>query len=154
MPVQIVGGGRPAIPEGFRRRLHEQDRTLLVSWHEKRHRWLIEQCIGPHLPDGSGDHTHLCGRIYVYMVQDENRLYLPLGDHVLEELRRRDVSRLGYGPENADDFIRAMNQVDEANKAKIEADMADSVKHASRFNRRQLLQAVRLLQTHSLEVNQ
>lgn len=157
--ITLVGGGRPAIPEGFRERLRALDPTLCVRWNQpppwskKPPRFIIEQCV-KHYAIGA-EHDHTCQRLYVFLVQDAEGGMMPLGDAVLEEIKSRDVQRAGYGPNDLDRFIREHQEQLDANREQITAAQADSVRHASRFNRRQLLKAVHLIQQHDVcRINQ
>ena len=150
--IQIIGDTTPAISQGFRDKLRAQDPTLTVSWNWKKRRFVIEQCVRHHA--STAEHNHLCERIYVLLVQDPDGGMLALGDHVLEEIRRRDIHRAGYGPNDLGRFTRDMQAKLEDHQQKIDAAQADAVHHASRVNRRQLLRAISMMQNHSLEVNQ
>lgn len=156
--IKLIGGGQPAIPADFKAKLRALDPSLLVRWNQppefskRPPRFVIEQCIGHHGP--TAEHTHVCQRLYVFLVQDSDGNMAQLGDWVLEEIKRRDVQRAGYGPNDLERFCRDNQQEVLAQRAKIEADQADAVKHASKFNRRQLIHALDLMGRHSLEVNQ
>lgn len=150
--ITIIGGGAPSIPENFRTALRALDPSLLVTWNPGKRRFVIEQCVQHLAP--TTEHTHLCGRVYVYLVQDPEGNMMGLGDAVLQEIRRRDVSRSGYGPDDLQKWTRDMQTQLDAARERIEKQQADSVHHASRFNRRQLLRAIHLMQQHSMQVNQ
>lgn len=88
------------------------------------------------------------------LVESEDHGYAPLADRVLEEIKARDVSKAGYGPEDWQRFCADMDRIDQANRSQIETKMAETVKECSKDNRRQLRKAIHLMQQHSLAVNQ
>jgi hypothetical protein len=157
--ILLIGGGAPAVPESFRQRLHALDPTLLVRWNQppkgsrRPARFMIEQCVRHH-GEAVTDHSHLCERIYVFQCQNPDGTMMPLDDAVLEEIKKRDVMQSGYGPNDLARFCKDHQDLVMDQRRKIEEEQADAVKHASRFNRRQLLQAITLMGRHSLEVNQ
>lgn len=145
-------GESPAIPDGFRERLRALDPDLCVAWNYVKKRFVIEQCV-KHL-SGTAEHTHVCDRLYVLMVQDEDGCMMPLGEKVIEMVKARDVARLGYGP---NDLSRFQRDIKAAAKQEIERRQeagAEVIRYGSRHNRRQLLKAIHLIQNHSLDVNQ
>lgn len=143
--IQILGDGTPTFPEEFQRRLQAFDRDLLVAWHKpptsKPGRWKIEQCIrhnGEYYADGRPKHDHVCQRIYVMMVQDDELVPLPLGEHVFEKLRamRANVERLGGSTERGlRNFVQESNGIDQALEAKRAAAREDIIRHNRKFNR-------------------
>jgi len=144
-------GEAPAISDAFRQRLRETDPDLCVAWNSIKKRFVIEQCV-KHL-SGTVEHSHVCDRLYVLMVQDEDGCMLPLGDKVIEMIKARDVSKLGYGPNDLNRF-----QTDIKNAAKEEIERRQkageaAIRYGSRHNRRQLLQAIHLVQQHNLTPN-
>ncbi len=148
--VQLVGSGAPRASEEFQTRLRRFDPTLLVSWNPRRGKWVIEQCVGHH---GGAGHSHLCERIYVWMVQTEKGDPMPLGDHVLQKLASIDNAKRGFGPEHREAFIRSLNDEQLELDRKREAEIEDVFHHNSRFNRPQLAKAWNLIQRHDLRVN-
>lgn len=156
--IHLVGGGIPAVPDAFLASLRAYDPTLLVRWNQppsfskRQPGFVIEQCIR-HLAPGS-EHSHVCQRSYVMTCRAADGSMLPLGDAILNEIKRRDVTKAGFGPEDHARFCRANHETLMTQRAKIERDQAEAVRHASRLNRRQLLQAIRLMGKHDLRVNQ
>lgn len=152
--IHIVGDAAPAISAEFKARLKAFDPLLCVSWNRLRRRFVIEQCIAHHAP--TSEHSHLCERIYVLLVESPEGTMLGLGDHVFTELRARDVRNAGYTEDarGRENFLRDAANACERSQRKIEADQADAVRHCSRSNRRQLSRAIHLMQQHSLNVNQ
>lgn len=151
LPGQTADQG-PAVPNWFRERLRQYDSSLLVSWNRFRRRFVIEQCV-EHYPDGKGEHTHVCRRIYVLLAQDPEGCMMPLGERVLEMIRERDVAKVGYGPDELDRFLADANRVAKAAKEENEKAQDEAIRYGTRHNRRQLLKAVHLLQQHNLTPN-
>lgn len=75
---------------------------------------------------------------------------MPLGDKVLEEIKLRDVQQAGYGPNDLKKFCDDNQALVLAERKKMEQDQEDSIRHASKFNRRQLLRAVTLMGHHDV----
>jgi len=149
MPGQT--GEAPAISDAFRERLRQLDPDLCVAWNYVKKRFVIEQCV-KHL-SGTAEHSHVCDRNYVLMVQDEDGCMMSLGEKVIEMVKARDVSRLGYGP---NDLARFQTDIKAAAKEEIKRreEAGESViRYASRHNRRQLLSAIHLIQQHNLTPN-
>jgi hypothetical protein len=151
LPGETLDG--PAIPDSFRESLRQYDATLLVTWNARRKRFVIEQCI-EHLA-ATAEHTHVCRRQYVCMAQDdEDKSMLPLGDKVMDLIRARDVSRLGFGPEDTQKFIAKAAGEQAAHAADIEEKRAEIIRDGGKDNKIQLRKALHLIQQHSMEVNQ
>lgn len=141
----------PAIPESFREMLRKYDPDLLISWNTFRKRFVIEQCV-QHL-SGRPEHTHICRRNYVVIVQDGEGSMVPLGEGVIQMIAERDNQRRGYGPQDLARFIRDRREERDSVTRKGYDAGRDAIKHATRDGRRQLLKAAHLIQQHSLEVN-
>lgn len=129
----------PSVPENFLRNLQTYDPSLLVRWNHKKMRFVIEQCTR-HYAQGVG-HNHLCERIYVMLVQDPDGCMMSLGDAVIEQIKKRDVTKQGYGPEGLARWTADRAREDAEVRADIERKQDDAIKHCSRFSRRQLLDA-------------
>lgn len=128
----------PAIPEKFLSDLKALDPTLLVRWNDRRRRFVIEQCTRH---NAGPEHTHLCERIYVLLVQDPEGGMMGLHSGVLDTIRARDVTKAGYGPDSLKKFTQNAQDVDDANRKTIERKQREAVKACSADNRRQLLKA-------------
>jgi hypothetical protein len=156
--IKLVGGGQPAVPESFRAKLKALDPNLCVRWNQppafskRPPRFVIEQCVKHHA--AGTEHDHTCERLYVMLVQGPDGSMAGLGDWVLDEIKRRDVQRSGYGPDDLARFCRDNQTEVLAQRAKMEKDQEESVRHASKFNRRQLCRALTLMGRHDLRVNQ
>lgn len=161
--IQLMGDQTPSYPEDFQRRLQAFDQDLYLSWHQpptrKPGRWKIEQCVlhsGSFYPDGRPRHDHLCQRIYVMMVQDDELVPLPLSEHVFEELRKRrsNVERLGGPTERGlRNFVQESTNIDQELAAKREAASEDVKQHNRRFNRLGLNRLIHLIQQSDLRLN-
>ena len=142
----------PAVPEGFREKLRQYDPSLLVSWNTFRKRFVIEQCIQHLAP--TAEHTHICRRIYVLLVQDGEGCMMPLGEKVMEMIAARDTQKAGYGPNDLARFIADSRKKRREHYDAIDRHMNQTMHDATKDGRRQLLKAAHLIQQHSLEVNQ
>ncbi len=146
--IVIVGESTPSEPVEFKARLRRFDASLTVSWNRLRRRWVIEQCV-EHLSP-TREHTHICRRVYVWLVQGDAGEMLPLGEHVFAKLAAMDTWRQGYGPEpkHLERWRRDRADEDEKAREKQEEKMAEVVREASRDARGQLLTAKDLLLRH------
>lgn len=149
MPGQT--GEAPAIPDGFRERLRQIDPALCIAWNSIKKRFVIEQCVR-HFAGGT-EHTHVCDRLYVLIVQDDEGCMMPLGEKVFEMIKARDVSRAGYGPEDLARFQRESRERGKGEKLRLEKAGEEQIRYASRFNRPQLQRAIHLIQQHNLTAN-
>lgn len=70
---------------------------------------------------------------------------MPLGDAVMNQIKARDVSRAGYGPEDLQKFLAMGNRLEEQDTAERKRKSDEAVELCSRDNRRQLLRAFRML---------
>ena len=163
--VEVIGEQTPSFPDDFNRRLQAFDRDLWITWHlppnlrQKPGRWKIEMCSRHHAdswPDGRPRHSHLCQRVYVMVVQDEDGTPLPLGEHVLTRLHEMRAYSETFGGETErgrDNFIRHSNTVDEQLAAQREAKSEDIKRHNQRLNRRQLNRMADLVARHDMRPN-
>lgn len=149
--IQVLRDEAPKIPPGFAGRLERLDPSLLLFWNPRKRKWVVEQCVHHYAPTAA--HSHLCERIYVWMVQSEQGDPMPLGDHVLDKLRAIDLQRQGFGPGDREKFIRGLNAEQLELERKRDAEIADIMRHNSRLNRAQLAQAWTLIQRHDLRPN-
>lgn len=121
-------------------------RDLHVSWHVKKQRFVIEQCIEHHADpvpneDGVVVHNHLCRRIYVWLVRDEDDGteaggYMPLGDRVIQKLHEMETYRkYGTGPAALARFRAESAAFDRDQAAKKKEDAHDVFQYLKRHNR-------------------
>lgn len=154
-----MGDSIPSVPEEFQKRLQKFDPDLYIVWHKspvtkQPGRWKIERCTR-HRPDG-GPHNHICVRVYILMVQDEEGDPMPLGEHVFDKLRemRANWEALGGDTERGvRNALALSDSIEQELAAKREADSEDVKRHNSRFNKNQLSKAHDLIQRHDLRVN-
>lgn len=153
--IQLTGrDAAPTVSEQFKKQLRALDPTLCVRWNQppafskRPPRFVIEQCVRHHA--AGTEHDHTCQRIYVLICQDADGCMLPLGETVLEEIRARDVTKAGYGPNDLKKFCDDNQALVLAERKKMEQDQEDSIRHASKFNRRHLLRAVNLMGQHDV----
>lgn len=93
--ILMVGDSTPTISSDFVAKLKAFDPDLFVSWSPSRRRFVIEQCT-QHLSH-SAEHNHLCRKSYVWMVQDEEKSMLPLGEHVFDHLKKMRANTESFG---------------------------------------------------------
>jgi hypothetical protein len=141
----------PSIPESFVRSLREYDPTLHIQWNKLRKRFVIVKCAKHFSP--TPEHNHACQNEYVCLAQTDEGEMLPLGDRVMDIIRARDVTRLGYGPGDAEKFCKVAADADEQNRKRIERAQVSAMKYAGRHNRRQLAKAARLMMQEGVTVS-
>lgn len=166
--ILVIGDDNPSHPEDFERKLQAFDKDLIIVWHrpdhlKKRRRpgmWKIEQCTrhlsGLHHADGRPKHSHVCARVYVTMVQDEQGSPIPLGEHVINKLREMRANSEAYGGQTERglrNFIYTSNEIDRLMEAKREAARQDIISHNQRFNRRHFNDFYNLVERHDMRPN-
>jgi hypothetical protein len=133
----------PKVSEKFFYDLKQYDPTLLVRWNSRKMRFVVEQCTHHHAP--TAEHSHLCERIYVFLVQDDDGCMMSLGGQVLEKIKARDVTKAGYGPNDLRRFLFDASEPERKAREKIDRDQTDAVKHCSRDGRAQVIRAFNML---------
>lgn len=133
----------PKVSEKFLSDLKAYDPTLLVRWNSRKMRFTIEQCTHHHSP--TAEHSHLCERIYVLLVEDAEKCMMPLGGAVIEKIKARDVTKAGYGPGDLRRFLADANELERKAREKIDRDQTEAVKHCSRDGRAQVIRAFNML---------
>lgn len=159
MSVIVVGEQNPSIPESFQAQLRRFDPDLYVTWHKSPHskqpgRWKIERCTR-HRPDG-GLHNHLCVRVYIWMVQDEQGTPLPLGEHVFTKLREMRANWEAFGGDTERGLRNALsfsNAIEQGLEEKREAERQDMIAHNRRFNGAQFQKLYDLVSRHDMRPN-
>jgi hypothetical protein len=155
MSELLVNDGPRTAPAEFVERLRTFDPTLYIEYNPRRHRWVIEQCTQHFAP--TAEHTHVCRRIYVWLVQDpeENYLSLDHADRIFEELARRDTERAGYapGPKGLEQFIGDADYQLQRDGEKRESAIAALPKLARKDSRVSMNRCKLLLEKHSLRPN-
>ncbi len=117
-------------------------RDMHVSWHVKKQRFVIEQCIEHYAAAGLNEHgvlvhDHRCRRIYVWLVRDEETdEYMPLGDRVIQRLHEMETYRkYGVGPDALKRF-RAESAAFDADQKQRQKEEAHGVfQYLKRHNR-------------------
>ena len=152
----ICNDGPRTAPAEFLTRLATFDPTLYVEYNPKRHRWVIEQCV-EHFAAGTA-HTHICRRIYVWLVQDPDGNYLSLdhADRIFEELARRDTQRAGYAPtpEGLKKFLADADYGLQREHEKIDSEIAKQPKLARKDNWLSMNRLKLMLDKHGLPVSE
>lgn len=155
--IAIIGDSMPSLPTEFQRRLTAFDKDLIVVWHKspyskKPGRWKIEQCI----QHNGVEHSHLCRRTYVMMVEDSEHTPLPLGDHVFQklgEMRQNSESYGGQTERGLKNFLQASDGLDQKLAEKREADAVEVVRLSAKDNRLAWNRVWQLIERHDLRPN-
>ncbi len=140
------------IPEWFSKGLHDIDPSLIVYWNHLRGRWIIDRCTAAG-EKHTANHQHgpECPTTNVKVVQDEAGEYMPLCQDVLDWFREHE---LWDEATTIDQHLLNLRNKDKAYQAKLKQERRDNTRHATRSNKRQLLQMFHLIQQHDLKVNQ
>ena len=165
-PKSVISCGEstPSFPEDFNRRLQSFDRDLWITWHKspfsnKPGRWKIEMCVrhnGGFRANGAPEHSHVCNRTYVTMVEDEEGTPLPLGEHVLDKLREMRANSESYGGQTERglrNFVRASDNLDQELEAKREMAREDIKRYNRKDKRVQVNRLMHLIEQHDLRPN-
>jgi hypothetical protein len=161
--ILVVGEDTPSVPESFQRRLASFDPDLYLVWHKSPHsskpgRWKIERCTR-HLGgfrNGIPVHDHTCVRVPILMVEDEERVPLPLGEYVFTRLRemRANWEALGGNTERGvQRAISISNALDQKLDEKREAARADVMQYNRKNNRAQFNKLYDLVSRHDMRPN-
>jgi hypothetical protein len=98
------------------------DPALLVGWDSSACRWsLLRVSRG--------------GYHFVGVIETGTHEYRPLDMSVLEDLARWDTWK---GAKSANEFVKQVEDEEEAHEAKVARDFRDDLRHATRDNRRTL----------------
>jgi hypothetical protein len=150
--TQLAQLGKLIVPESylddlkpsrdFLRRLQQTfGADLHVTWHRKKQRFVIEQCTehnaSPTRLDGILEHTHVCRRIYIWLVRDEaTNEYMPLGDRVIAKLQEMETYRkYGVGEQALARFRAESAAFDRDQAAKKKEDAHGVFQYLKRHNR-------------------
>ena len=134
----------PKVSEKFLSDLKAYDPTLLVRWNSRKMRFVVEQCTTHHAP--TAEHSHLCERIYVLLVQDPEGGMMGLHSGVIEQIKARDVTKAGFGPDDLHKWTKLHADNDEKVRADIDRKQSEAIKHASAYGRAQLIKAFNQLE--------
>lgn len=166
MAIILVGDQVPSAPTSFEERLQKYDKDLVLTWHKpphwKRSRpgvWKVEQCVrhfGGMRSNGLPEHTHVCQRVYVMVIQDEDGTPIPLGDHVIEKLQAMRAYSESFGGQTERglvNFIRNSDSIDEELASKRAAAAEDLMAHNRRYHRVQMNRIFNMIQQHDMRPN-
>lgn len=147
----LPAGVERVVPDYFSRGLRALDPNLIVWFNPRKQRWVLDRCTRGGVRNAAlHAHTAECPKTNVMVVQDPDGGYMPLCDAVLDSLRGMDSWSHG----TAEQFILHHENALAENEAKRNADIDSAFDLASKENRRQLLKAYDLIQTHDMRVNQ
>ena len=155
MSTLVLSDGPRVAPAEFLARLKTFDPSLCIEYNTRRHRWVIEQCIEHFAP--TAEHTHVCRRIYVWLVEDPEKNFLSLDhvDGIFEELARRDTLRAGFepGPEGLKKFIDNAEYIRVKDQEKRDAQARELPKLARKDHFLSMNRCKLLLERHGLRLN-
>jgi hypothetical protein len=150
----IVGDTQREAPEEFKRKLRAFDPDLLVAYDLRRHRWKIEQCVR-HLAPGV-EHSHVCDRVYVWLVQTPEGDYLGLDnwEGIREKLCAMDTRAQGFSPDEKglERYRAELTYEEERARQKRNEEMAKVPGLMWRDNKLTRNRLIRLLDKHGIEV--
>lgn len=162
--LTVVGESVPNFPADFNRFLQLFDRDLWVTWHRSPHsrkpgRWKIERCLKHHAGyalNGTPEHTYLCQRVYILMVQDAEGVPMPLGEHVINKLRemRSNWESLGGDTERGvKNALAASDAIEGQLEARRELATADMIEHNQKDKKNQFNKLYDLIDRHDMRPN-
>jgi hypothetical protein len=159
VPQHLVEDQKP--PSSFVRRLQGVfGPSMHIEWNMRKQRWVIEECVGHHGSDQSNVdgvvvHTHLCARVYAWLVRDEETdSYMPLCDLVIEKLHEKETYRkYGTGEAALERFRLESARLDDEQKQKEEAFRKDVMKHNRKDNRKQWNWLYTMMKRHDMRQN-
>jgi hypothetical protein len=145
----IVPDSTRSVPAWFSQRLKDADRNLITYFNPMRGRWIIDRCTRMDLHD---THTNECPKTNVMILSDEDGNYLPLCDAALDRILSIDAWR-DFG--SYEQFQRNRMKMEAEDAAKREHNIDSGYRGASLDNKRQLNEALTLIQRHDvLRINQ
>lgn len=146
----------PAVSSQFLRTLQSYEPSLLITWHAKRRRFMVEQCTEHY--DGYGKneaghpkHERLCRRVYVCMVEDEDGGMAPLGPHVIEKLKSIDTAKkYGTGPDALARFLADSDAQQAELTAENERKQNEAIQYSRKHNKNWFQKAWNLIERHDV----
>lgn len=148
----VPGRERPNLPAKFEDALRVFDPTLFIAWEPERGareplgRW----CIWQRTPSEGNPN----GKTYVWLLQHPDGSFMEPSYKVVEKLAEIDLRRKGYGPGDADRFMREMRQRFDEMKERLEEQAREAIRDNSKDHKIQLRKAKMLIDRHSMKVNQ
>jgi hypothetical protein len=127
----------------FLKKLKAFDSALVVYFNRFKGRWVIDRCVHGNACAHSGN----CERVNAMIVQSPEGGYMPLGEHVFEELRKRDLWRQF---DSAEHMGAVQSTQAEEQRDKIVADIRGDFNSMIREDRVQLNRFRHLIQTHDI----
>lgn len=149
--IHLPAGFVRTVPDWFASQLRSLDPNLVCYFNPHKQRYIIDRCTRGGIHNAAA-HTHTpeCPKTNVMVVQDEGQ-YMPLCEKVLDELRSMDSWSHG----SVEQFTLHHDNALAEDVAKRDAAIDAVFREASKDNRRQLLKAYDLTQTHdTARVNQ
>lgn len=129
--IYLTGEDATAVPEWFKKRLADIDSALVCYFNRFHNKFCIDRVT----KDENGE-------------QRSNVMLIPaISERFLEELKGMDAWT-NYGSLEA--MRRTHEDAKAAHDAKFEADMKDDLHHAAMDNKRQMHEALTLIQRHDL----
>jgi hypothetical protein len=162
--IRVIGESVPSFPAEFNRQLQAFDPELWITWHKsplssKPGRWKIERCVvhqGSFRLNGKPEHSHLCNRVYVWMVQDDEGTPMTLGEHVftkLREMRQTWEALGGDTPRGVRNALALSDSIDAELEQKREAAREDMIQYNQKDKRLQINKLVNLVEQHDMRPN-
>lgn len=142
-------------PSDFVKRLQNIfGKSMHVEWNPRKNKWVIEECIG-HNGEVMATHGHLCRRVYVWLVRDEDTdEYMPLNERVIDKLHSMETARrYGTGEAALQRFLIESRNFDENKKQKDEALARETMIHSRKSNRTTFNKFMDLFRRHDLRPN-
>lgn len=148
----VPGREIPKLPPKFEDTLRVFDPLLFVSWEPERgaKEPLGRFCIWQKAPTAENQN----GKSYVWLLQNPDGSYMEPSYKVIEKLAEIDLRRKGYGPEDADKFMRDMRRRFDEMKQRLDEQAKEAIVLNSKDNKFQLRKAKMLIDRHSMKVNQ
>jgi hypothetical protein len=140
-------------PEWFYKKLQSVlGKDLHVEWNHRRGRWVVEQCVQHYAP--TEKHSHVCSRVYVWLVQGDGSEFMPLGDRVIEYLQSIETTRkYGTGEAALSRFLQESKNFDEQQKNDAKLRTQEAMTYARKHNKFEWNKFWTLFKRHSMKPN-
>lgn len=133
------------IPDWFKRKLHQEDPILYITWNKIRERWVLNQCV-QHCPDAPTNwHCHRCRLDPFWMCQEEDGSYMEISDRIIEKARAMNIDRRFGGVEG---LIKAMDENDRKKEEQHRKDVKSHIEGHKKDEKRNLQRAIDLMERH------
>lgn len=127
----------------FMKKLKAVDSALVVYFNRFKGRWVLDRCVHGNQCAHAGN----CERVNAMIVQSPDGKYMPLGEHVFEELRKRDLWRQFDSAEHMRDV---QDKESDEQRAQIAESIRGDFNSMIREDRVQLNRFRHLIQTHDI----